>query len=93
VVLAEEAERIGLVNRVLPPDELLPHALDYARRLATEISPASLRSSKRQLYEDLHGDVGTAVSTSEALLEQMVREPDYAEGVAAWLEKRPPEFT
>ena len=43
VVLAEEAERIGLVNRVFTSDELMPATLDYARALATEISPSSLR--------------------------------------------------
>ena len=41
VVLAEEAAEIGLVNRVLPPDELLAFTLDYAGRLATEVSPAA----------------------------------------------------
>ncbi|MCU1354349.1 MAG: Enoyl-CoA hydratase/carnithine racemase [Acidimicrobiales bacterium] len=92
VVLAEEAAGMGLVNRVLPADELLPAALAYARALATEVSPASVTAAKRQLYADLHGDVGTAVATSEVLLERMVTEPDYAEGVAAWSAKRPPNF-
>jgi enoyl-CoA hydratase/carnithine racemase len=66
--------------------------LDYARTLATDISPSSLRESKRQLYADLHGDVGTAVAESERLLERMATEPDFREGVAAWQEKRPPHF-
>ena len=92
VVLAEEAQRIGLVNRTLPVEELLPTTLAYARMLATEISPASLRESKRQLYADLHGDVGSAVAESERLLERMATEPDFAEGVRAWREKRPPRF-
>ena len=92
VVLADEAERIGLVNRVLPDDELMPFTLDYARRMAAEVSPSSVREAKRQLYADLHGDVGSAVEESEALLERMVTEPDYAEGVQAWLQKRPPRF-
>jgi enoyl-CoA hydratase/carnithine racemase len=92
VVLAEEAARIGLVNRVLPADELLAYAIGYARQLANDVSPSSIRESKRQLYADLHGDVGTAVAESEALLDRMVREADYAEGVQAWLHKRPPHF-
>jgi enoyl-CoA hydratase/carnithine racemase len=93
VVLAEEAERIGLVNRVLPPHELMPATLEYARAIATEISPSSLRESKRQLYADLHGDVGSAVAESERLLERMATEADFREGVAAWQEKRPPRFS
>jgi enoyl-CoA hydratase/carnithine racemase len=92
VVLAEEAERMGLVNRVLPPDELLPAARAYATALATEVSPDAVREAKRQLYADLHGDVGTAVAESERLLGEMVRGPDFAEGVAALRERRPPRF-
>jgi enoyl-CoA hydratase/carnithine racemase len=92
VVLAEEAAAMGLVNRVLPAEEVLPAALAYARNLAQHVSPASVLMSKRQLYADLHGDVGTAVAESERLLGQAVRGPDYAEGVRALREKRPPEF-
>jgi enoyl-CoA hydratase/carnithine racemase len=92
VVEAEEAARMGLVNRVHPPADLLPAALAYARDLAEHISPASARTAKAQLYADLHGDVGFAVARSEALLEQMVRRPDFAEGVAAWRDRRPPEW-
>ncbi|MCU1452711.1 MAG: putative enoyl-CoA hydratase echA12 [Acidimicrobiales bacterium] len=92
VVLADEAAAMGLVNRVFPPDELLPATLAYAQALATEVSPSSLAETKRQLYADLHGDVGSAVARSEALLERMMTEPDYAEGVRAWSAKRPPHF-
>lgn len=92
VVLAEEGERIGLVNRVFAPEELLPATLDYARTIARDISPSSLRESKRQLYTDLHRDVGSAVAESEALLDRMATEPDFREGVRAWQERRPPRF-
>ena len=92
VVLSEEAEGIGRVTRVHPVGDLLPATLDYARTIAAEISPSSLRESKRQLYADLHGDVGSAVAESERLLERMATEPDFREGVAAWQEKRPPRF-
>jgi enoyl-CoA hydratase/carnithine racemase len=92
VVLAEEAERMGLVNAVLPPDELLPHTMAYARLLATEVSPASLAAAKSQLYADWHRDVGTAVAESERLLEELVQGPDFAEGARALNEKRPPRF-
>jgi enoyl-CoA hydratase/carnithine racemase len=92
VVLAEEAAAMGLVNRVLPAEEVLPAATDWARAVAHHVSPASVAASKRQLYADLHGDVGTAVTTSERLLERHVQGPDYAEGVRALIEKRPPRF-
>jgi enoyl-CoA hydratase/carnithine racemase len=92
VVLAEEAAAMGLVNRVHPPDELLRATLAYARAIAAETSPSAVRSAKHQLYADLHDDVGTSVVRSERLLEAMVAEPDFAEGVQAWTEKRPPRF-
>lgn len=92
VVLAEEAASMGLVNKVLPGEELLPFTLDYARALATEVSPAAVAAAKAQLYADLHGDVGTAVARSEELLEELAQGPDHAEGVRAWQEKRPPRF-
>lgn len=92
VVLAEEAAAMGLVNRVLPADELLPHTYDYARRLATEVSPASLAITKHQVYADQHDDVGTAVERAGAALEDMMTRPDYAEGVRAWMQKRTPDF-
>jgi enoyl-CoA hydratase/carnithine racemase len=93
VVLAEEAEQIGLVNRAVPPDELLAFTYDYAGRLATEIAPSSLAATKLQLYQDLHTDAASAVEDAGRRLVDMMRSADFAEGVAALTEKRPPRFT
>lgn len=92
VVLAEEAAEMGLVNAVLPAEELLPHTYDYARRLIATVSPSSMRETKRQLYAGLHGDAASAVRESARLMDRMMREPDYREGVRAFVEKRPPAF-
>ena len=61
--------------------------------MATEVSPASLRETKRQIYTDLHRDVGSAVREADALLETMTTQADYREAVAAFTEKRPPRWT
>lgn len=92
VVLAEEAATMGLVNRVLPAEQVLEAACGWARSVATEIAPSSAALAKAQLYADLHGDIGTAVDRAERLLAETVAGEDYREGVRAWLDKRPPAF-
>ena len=92
VLLAEEAFEMGLVNRVLAPGELMGAVTDYARTLATEVSPASLAATKLQMYTDLHRDAATAVEDADARLRAMMTGPDFAEGVAALTERRPPRF-
>ncbi|WBL35375.1 enoyl-CoA hydratase-related protein [Tepidiforma flava] len=92
VFLAEEAEQLGLVHRVLPAGELMPAVLDYARRLARTVAPSSLRVTRRQVYADLHRDVGSSVEDAGRLLDELTRGPDFREGVAALLEKREPDF-
>jgi enoyl-CoA hydratase/carnithine racemase len=90
VFLSEEAMQMGFLNKVLDSDALLNHVYDYARTMAATVSPGSLRETKRQLYSDLHRSVAEAVEESERLLREMARQPDYAEGVKAWREKRLP---
>jgi enoyl-CoA hydratase/carnithine racemase len=92
VVLAEEAERLGLVNRVVVSPKLMESTYEYARGLATGIAPSSLASTKVQLYRDLHRDVASSVTDAGERLEQMIRGPDFAEGVAALAEHRSPHF-
>ncbi len=89
---AEEALELGLVNTVLPAEALLPHTYDYVSNLIRTVSPGSLRTTRRQIYADLHRDAATAVRDSEAMVEDMMREPDFAEGVRAFMEKRPPRW-
>jgi enoyl-CoA hydratase/carnithine racemase len=92
VVLAEEALDMGLVNRVLPADALLPATLDYARAIARDISPSAVAVMKRQLYADLDGSLDTAVEVAVDEMKRMVTEPAFKEGTAALAEKRPPRF-
>lgn len=89
---AEEALAMGLVNAVWAADEVLTRTLDYARDLLRRVAPDSLRQTRWQIYRDLHRDVAASVNHSEALLQQMMRDPDYREGVAAFVDKRDPHW-
>jgi enoyl-CoA hydratase/carnithine racemase len=92
IVLAEEAERMGLVNRALPREMLLDFTYEYASRLARDVAPSSLAATKLQLYRDLHRDVASSVGAAGEMMSEMMGGADFAEGVAALTEKRPPVF-
>jgi enoyl-CoA hydratase/carnithine racemase len=93
VVLAEEAAAMGLVNRVVPPDELMATVYAYAGQLASDIAPSSLAATKQQLYNDLlHGDLASSVNDAGMRLGRMMQGADFAEGVAALTQRRPPKF-
>jgi enoyl-CoA hydratase/carnithine racemase len=89
---AGEAERIGLVNRVVPHDNLLPFARSYVEDLAANCSPASMQIMKRQVYQHLTESLGHAEKESIRLMVESFQRPDFREGVMAFLEKRPPKF-
>jgi enoyl-CoA hydratase len=92
VIDAATAQRIGLVSRVVPHDELLPTAVALATRIA-ERPPLAVQRIKAGLREALDPDwtaLGEWVSRS---LAELFRTDDHREGVRAFLEKRPPTFT
>lgn len=83
-----EALAWGIASRVLPADEVLGAAVEVARDVAVNVSPASLALSKRILRADLPA---SAVAERETAAHQvLMRHPDAAEGPAAWRERRPP---
>jgi len=90
--LAEEAAELGLVKEVVAPEKLMRRALDYAEDIAQNCSPASMAVIKRQVYGDATLDVVEATSRAEVLLHEAMPRPDVIEGIASFLEKRPPQF-
>ncbi len=92
VILAEELEHMGFFNKVLPAEDFEKHVHDYAHAMAAA-SPTAVATAKRQLWGDLlHDDPRAAIEESKELIGKLMKEPDYAEGVAAFLERRAPRF-
>jgi len=89
---ATEAERIGLVNKVLPHDALMPHVLDYAREMAARCSPTSMGIMKRQIYQDMTETLAHANKDAFERMVESFSRPDFKEGVQSFLERRPPRF-
>jgi len=88
---AETAERWGLVNRVVEPDELLPLALEWGRK-ACALSPTALKTLKHSFNADSDHIVGIQ-SLAFDVLDLFVDTPEAKEGGAAFIEKRPPDFS
>ncbi len=88
---AAEAERIGLVNRVVPAAELQEQALAFARRLA-DGAPLAVRYTKLALNKLLKEALNVAFDASTALELVTFLSEDHKEALAAMREKRPPKF-
>jgi enoyl-CoA hydratase/carnithine racemase len=92
VILAEEAQSLGLINRVFAPASLLDETLAYARELAVSCSPASMATMKQQVYADLQRELPAALSDADRLMLDSFAAPDFVEGVTSFLERRDPRF-
>ena len=92
MVDAEEALRIGLVNAVFPPEEVLERALELAGSLAAK-SPLVLAAAKELANRSLQGDLDAALDDEAERFAQLFGSEDQKEGMRAFVEKREPRFT
>lgn len=93
LVDAGEALRMGLVNRVFTQDSFLQGVHAYAKDLAYNVSPRSMAIIKTQVYNAMFQTLGQAFETSEEEMVKSLQCEDFKEGVAHFVEKRPPVFT
>ena len=91
LLTAEEAHRIGLVNHVVPADQLLASALALADRLANGPTQA-IRGTKVSVNKILRETVNLVLDTSLALEKLCFTTTDHREAIDAFLEKRKPKF-
>lgn len=90
---AEEAFQMGLVNRVFPKETLMDETLAYARRIAETASPNSLKVIKKQLWNSRKQTFAEGYAQSFADATRALATDDFREGVAAFKEKRKPNFS
>lgn len=92
VVLGREAAELGLVNFAFEGERLMEETLAYARMLATECSPSSMAKIKRQVYGDYERSLAESLEQANELMGQSFTDPDFAEGVRSFMERRTPNF-
>ena len=92
VLRGEEAVALGLASRAVGRDAVLEVARTYAADLAANCSPRSMATIKRQILRHLDADLATALRESDELMEAAFEWPDVQEGVASFMERRPPAF-
>ncbi|MDE2487608.1 MAG: enoyl-CoA hydratase [Alphaproteobacteria bacterium] len=89
---AAEAERAGLVSRVVPADKLMEEALGAAKKIASQ-SPLAVMMNKELVNAAYETTLSTGVAMERRLFHSLFAFEDQKEGMSAFVEKRPPKFT
>ncbi|MFN3231026.1 MAG: enoyl-CoA hydratase-related protein [Alphaproteobacteria bacterium] len=89
---AEEALRIGLVEFLTGPDDLLDQACTYVAELAANVSPASMRDTKRLVYSHMGLGFDPALRETHEVMRASLKRTDAKEGVDSFVNRRPPNF-
>lgn len=91
VVMAQEAQRLGLVNQVVPQDQVLKAAKDLARKIASK-GAVAMTQALRAIEEGLQGSLDEGLTREAEAFATVAASEDSKEGVKAFLEKRQPHF-
>ena len=91
IVDAQEMLRIGLVSEVVPNDQLMPAAMDMARRLKRG-APLAVKMAKELIYRALERNMEEHAQANSAAFGMLTNTEDHEEGVRSFLEKREPEW-
>ena len=91
IIPASEAEKIGLVNMVVPADQLMSASLEMAKMIASK-AQLSVRYAKMAINKGIETDIDTAISFENQLSALCYTTEDQKEGMTAFAEKRAPNF-
>jgi enoyl-CoA hydratase/carnithine racemase len=89
---AAEAYRIGLADRVVPPEALMETVEAYVEEMAATVSPRSVAVMKAQAHAHLGMTFDEAAAETVTAIAQSLAHPDAAEGAASFVQRRPPKF-
>jgi enoyl-CoA hydratase/carnithine racemase len=92
-ITGREAAEVGLVSKALPADEVLPAAVALARDIAANTAPVSVAVAKRLLWDATTQTVEETRRVEDQLFGKVTAMADAKEGIAAFVEKRPPTWT
>lgn len=91
IIDAEEAEKIGMVNKVVPDDQLKSATVEMAKMLV-EAPPIALQWSKQALYQSMEGSFSSQLRFETAGQAACFASEDFVEGIKSFLEKRKPVY-
>ena len=91
VIVAEEAYRIGLVNKVVEPEALMDECMAMAKKIASK-APLAVRYAKEAINRGVETDIDTGISIESDLFGLCFSTEDQKEGMQAFLGKRGAEF-
>ena len=89
---AEEARRIGLIEKILKPQELMPYVEGVAKKIAS-LPPQTIAAMKKLIVDSAAMTLPDGIAAEADIYPQINSDPNFAEGIKAFLEKRPPKFS
>ena len=91
MISADDAARIGLINRMVAPDVLEPEAMELAERIAAK-PRATVKTGKEAFYRQLEMGLSEAYDYASQVMTENMLHTESAEGICAFLEKRTPRW-
>ena len=90
--LGTEAAEMGVVNAAVPADDLMTTVREYAWELASNAASSSMAVMKRQVWSHMEQSLADSLDDTNTLMARSLVRDDFREGVASFVEKRPPAF-